>query len=510
MRKIKEVLRLKYESSLSERKISGACQIGRATVSEYIRRFKSAQLEWPLPQGLTQEELESRLFPVSENERKSKGLGLDYVYWLQELAKPNVTREVLWSEYQQTSPEGVGYSRFCSLLREYQKTLKYSLRQEHKGGEKVFLDFGQGLDLVDPQTGESVTTNLFVAAWGASNYTYVHAVLRQDVANWISVNVGAMTFFGVSPRILVPDNLKAAVTKPCYYEPQVHPAFLDFSRHYQTLVMPARPRKPKDKAKVENAVKLAKRWILARLRNRIFTSLHEMNETIAPLLEKFNNKLMKKIGKSRRELFEALDKPHALPLPEKAYEYADWKPVKAGPDYHVEYERHYYSVPYTHIHRQLEVRATALVVEILHRGERLASHARSYQKHGYTTVMEHRPPAHQKYLLWTPERIKTWAQKSGEAVSALVCEIMARREFPETAYRSCLGIIRLAQRFPVERLNAACSRALTFRILTYQGVKNILSKNLDQLPPETTTPQNQSHENIRGAKYYGQEVVTIH
>lgn len=507
MRKIKEVLRLKYENRLSDRMLARACALGRTTVAEYVRRFEITKIGWPLPETITEEELEKRLFPIKTAEGKNTRLPLDFAYWVQELAKPDVTKEVLWSEYKQTEPSGYGYSRFCELLREYQKRLHYSLRQDYKAGEKVFLDFGKGLCLVDPQTGERIPTHLFVAAWGASNYTFVRAVLHQDLANWIGVNVAALNFFGVCPKVEVPDNLKAAVSKPCWYEPEVHPTFAEFSRHYGTLIMPTRPRKPKDKAKVENAVKLAKRWILARLRNRIFTSLSDMNEAIAELLERFNRKLMKKIGKSRLELFETLDKPHALPLPATAYEYSDWKPVKAGPDYHIEYEQHYYSVPYIYIRKQLEVRATGTVVEIVFREERVCSHARSYQKYAYTTLMEHRPPAHQKYLEWTPERILAWARKSGDAVGELVEAIMQRREFPEQAYRSCLGIIRLAKHFSPERLNAACSRALAYRILTYRGVKSILVKKLDQLQTEETTRRSQSHENIRGASYYDQEVM---
>lgn len=508
MRKIKEVLRLKYENQLSDRMIARACSLGRTTVQEYILRFETAKLGWPLPEALSEAALEKRLFPGNASEDKTR-LPLDYVYLVQELARQDMTKEVLWSEYKQAEPEGYGYSRFCELLREYQKGLKYSLRQDYKAGEKTFLDFGDGLCLVDGQTGERISTNLFVMTWGVSNYTFARAVLHQDLPTWIGVNVAALNFFGVCPKVQVPDNLKSAVSKPCYYEPEINPTFMEFSRHYGTLIMPARPGKPKDKAKVENAVKLAKRWILARLRNRIFTSLSDMNEAIAELLERFNRKLMKKIGKSRLELFETLDKPHALPLPATAYEYSDWKPVKAGPDYHIEYEQHYYSVPYTLIRKQLEVRATGTVVEILHRGERIASHARSYQKYAYTTVMEHRPPAHQKYLEWTPERILTWAQKSGDAVGELVETIMQRREFPEQAYRSCLGIIRLAKHFSAERLNAACSRALSYRILTYRGVKSILVKKLDQLQTEEAQQPSRSHENIRGADYYGKE-VTVH
>ena len=510
MRKIKEVLRFKYEKQLSDCMIARACALGRVTVQEYILRFKIAKLSWPLPESLTAEALEKQLFPGPIGDKPRPPL--DYAYLAQELSRPNVTKEVLWSEYKQAEPTGYGYSRFCELLRAYQKRLKYRLRQNYTAGEKGFLDFGTGLSLLNPETGERIPTQLFVFAWGASNYTFAQAVLHQDLSSWIEVNVAALNFFGVCPRIEVPDNLKAAVNKPCYYEPELHPTFLEFSRHYGTLIMPTRPRKPKDKAKVETAVKLAKRWILARLRNRIFTTLYDMNKAIAELLERFNRKLMKKFGKSRLELFENLDKPNALPLPESPYEYADWKPVKPSINYHVEYDHHYYSVPYTFIHQVLEVRATARIVEINHSGQRICSHTRSFQKHAYTTVREHMPLAHQKYLNWTPERIMERAQQSGDTVRSLVEQILARRQFPEQAYRTCLGIVRLTKHFSAQRLNAACQRALAYRIHTYRGIKNILAKNLDELLPEATPQRSRSHENIRGARYYvrDQKEVTIH
>jgi len=512
MRKIKEILRFKHNNNLSGRKIAKICVTGRTTVQDYIRRFEASPLTWPLPESMTDEELEKQLFPPNKNPENNNRVPLDFPYLVSELSRPDVTKEVLWSEYKQADPDGYGYSRFCDLLRDYQKRLHYSLRQDHIAGEKVFLDFGKGLNLINPATGERISTQLFVAAWGVSNYTFACAVLHQDLASWIRGNVASLNFFGVCPKIEVPDNLKAAVNKPCRYEPEVQPTFVEFSRHYGTMIMPARPRKPKDKAKVETAVKLAKRWILARLRNEIFTSLADMNQAIMELLKRFNQKLMKKIGKSRLELFEHLDKPNALTLPDKPFEYADWKPVKSGPSYHVEYDHHYYSVPHTFIRQTLEVRATDTVIEILFKGQRICSHARSYKQQEYTTVRDHMPVAHQKYLEWTPDRIIAQAKKYGEAAGLLVENIFSRSKYPEQASRTCLGIIRLVKNFSEDRLNNACQRALDYHIYTYRGLQNILSKNLDQHTEETTTSSTPSHENIRGAQYYNleQAEVTIH
>lgn len=505
MRKIKEVLRLGYERGLSMRQVASCCNLGRTTTQEYFRRFRAAGLSWPLPEELTDELLEKKLFPeeaVNESAREP----LNYPYLIQELARPNVTMALLWEEYKQTHPDGYQYSQFCNLIRSYRKTLNYSMRQEHKAGEKVFVDFGEGLKLIDPKTGRVIPTKLFVAAWGASTFTFATASLGEDLASWIEVNVDALEHFGCCPKAIVPDNLKAAVSKACRYEPDLNPTYAEFARHYGIVIFPARPHRPKDKPKVENAVRLAKRWILAKLRNRIFFSLAELNEAIFELLEILNNRLMKRLKKSRRELFEALDKPNALPLPEKRYEFAEWKKVTVSVDYHVCYDDHYYSVPFTLLHQPLEIRATGQVIEVIRKGQRICSHQRSYRQHQYTTKVEHMPKSHQQYLEWTPDRIRSWAGKYGPAAKELVEKIMQSRKFPEQAYRSCLGIIRLGNRYAPERLDQACRRALVYRVESYQGVKNILTRGLDkQSGEEQPRAAPIRHENIRGAEYYLRE-----
>lgn len=502
MRKIKEVLRLGYENRVSMRKISLCCNLGKGTVQDYFRRFRVSGLTWPLPEEIGDEELERRLFP-KKNAKKVEKPPLNYEYLFQEMKRENVTLAILWEEYKQENPQGYQYSKFCDLYRKYLKTLNYSMRQEHKAGEKTFVDFGSGLSLVDPQTGDMIPTQLFVSVWGASHYAFAMAVSGEDLSNWIEANAAALEYYGCCPKAIVPDNLKSGVAKACRYEPDINPTYAEFARHYDLVIFPARPYRAKDKAKVENGVRLAKRWILAKLRNRIFYSLSELNEAIAELLEALNNKLMQRLKKSRREMFELWDQPHARPLPEKRYEFAEWKTVRVSLDYHVGFDEHFYSVPYTLIHQELEIRATRRVIEIFKKGERVCSHQRNYLRHKYTTRVEHMPKSHQQYLEWTPTRILEWAGKYGPAVRELVERIMAQRKFPEQAYRSCLGIIRLEKRYTPEKLDRACRRALDYRVESYQGVKNILLRGLDRLAggesPQATIIQ---HENIRGPKYY--------
>jgi transposase len=506
MRKIREILRLHFENKLSINQISEVCSIARSTVQEYLRRFNTSKLPWPLPTDLTDELLEKQLYPPKPNALQ-QDRGLDYNYFLQELRRPNVTKEVLWSEYKQANPGGYQYSYFCDLLRQAAKKSKYSMRQIHKGGEKVFVDFGKGLNFIAPDTGEVIPTQLYVSCWGASNYLFAQAVLKEDLVSWISAHVAALNYFGCCPKAIIPDNLKAAVTKACRYEPELNPTYLEFAQHYGTTVLPARPHHPKDKAKVETGVKLGKRWILARLRNHKFTSLAQLNDAISELLEQFNNRIMKAVGQNRKTMFTQLDLPNALPLPEKPYEYADWKWASVNINYHVQYDHHDYSVPYTTgCGQRVGIRATGSTIEIyanVHKqSQRIASHTRSYRKHGYTTKNEHMPASHRKFLEWTPERIISWAQKCGPAVKALVEAMLKRKVHPEQSYKSCLGIIRLTNHYSHTKLNLACQRALQFRVFSYKGIKNILSKHLESLNTTTKPVYRSQHENIRGADYF--------
>jgi len=504
MRKIKEVLRLHYEAGLSQANIAKVNHISRYTVQQYIMRFSAAGLNWPLNESVNEMALESKLFPGKLD--KSDRPAPDYGYLLQEIRRPDATLSVLWEEYKQQHPDGYQYSYFCDLFNAYRGKLNLSRRQEHKAGEKTFLDFGDSpLVITDRQAKTQTPTKIFVSVWGASNFLYAESSLDEKLATWISLNIHALEYYGCCPRAMVPDNLKSAVSKASRYEPDINPTYAEFAEHYGTVIFPARPYRPKDKSKAENGVTLAKRWILFRLRNQTFYSLSELNQAIRGLLDDFNNRIMKKIKKSRRELFELWDKPHALPLPQRRYEFAEWKKAKVQFNYHIACDDHNYSVPYTFIHKQVDIKATRNLVEVYYKGNRICCHARGYIAHGYTTLREHMPEKHLKYLEWTPDRILSYAGKYGASVKALVQEIMAQRKYPQQAYKSCMGIIRLENAYSAQRLNLACQRALQYRAYSYRSIVNILDKGLDKQMSSPSSPSvSRNHENIRGADYYNE------
>lgn len=507
MRKIKEVLRLSSHGELSARQVAHSLNISCSAVKEYQERAKKAGLTWPLPDSLSEQELEEKLFPPPLTvETAAKPLpDFDYIY--QELKthkKVNLTLDLLWREYKEQHPEGYQYSQYCDLYRRYRGKLDYSMRQDHRGGEKLFVDYGEGLNLIDCQSGEPIKTQLFVAVWGASNYSYAEATLTQQTPDWIGSHVRAFEYFGCLPKILVPDCLKSAVVRACRYEPDLNPTYAEMAGHYGICVLPARPAHPKDKAKVETGVLIAKRWILALLRHRVFYGLAELNGAIHELLERLNGRALRKWKKSRRELFELFDQPNALSLPEKPYEYAEWKLATVNIDYHVEVDQHYYSVPYKLLREKLDVRLTAHTVEAFQKGERVVCHVRSFIPHRHSTLKEHMPPAHQNYLEWTPSRIVSWAEKTGPATAELVQRIIDSRTHPEQAYRSCLGILRLEKHYSQQRLENACLRALKFGALSFKALRNILENGLDRLEEKQdgSQPALPDHENIRGSGYY--------
>jgi len=504
MRKIAEVLRLKWECGLSNRTIARSCSISHSTVAEYVRRAQEAGLTWPLPPDMREDTLYELLFPKAPSPESRVIPCPDWSLVHTELHRKSVTLRLLWVEYRETHPDGYGYSQFCALYRAWGKCLKPSMRFAHKGGEKVFVDYaGQTVPIVDPHSGEVLPAQIFIGVLGASSYTYAEAQESQELFNWISAHVRMFAFFGGVPEIVVPDNLKAGVKHPSRYEPDLNPTYHDLARHYGTVVIPARVRKPKDKAKAEVGVQVVERWILARLRNHTFFSLADLNRDIRELLAEVNTRPMEHLDRSRRELFVELDQPALNPLPQQPYEYADWKKARVNIDYHVEFDKHYYSAPYTLMQEEVLIRATQSTVEICFNGERVASHRRVKAPGRYTTVAEHMPPAHQKYLEWSPERLVSWAQKTGPHTAQLVQVLLDSREHPQQAYRSCLGLLRLGSRYGEERLEAACRRALPAGIHSYKGVKNILDAKLDQAEvdePSTIVPD--SHEHIRGQNYY--------
>ena len=508
MRKIKDVLRLRHETGRSQREIARACGIAQPTVLEYLRRAEGAGIRWPLPEGLSETELEARLFPApAASSRPRPTPDCRHIYdELRKHRKFNLTLYQLWLEYREQHPEeGYRYTQYCDYYRRWRGKLDYVMRQEHRAGEKLFVDYGEGLSIVDPQTGELIPTQLFVATWGASNCTYAEASLTQKLPDWIGSHVRAFGYFKCVPRAIVPDNLKSGVTKACFYEPELNATYAEMAGHYGTAILPARPRKPRDKAKVENGVLVSKRWILAVLRNRTFFSLAELNAAISELLEALNARKMRKLKKSRREVFEELDRPAAKPLPDRPYQFAEWLGPRVNIDYHIEVDGHYYSVPFQLIREKLDIRLTAHTLEAFFKGKRVAAHARSRVKGGYTTIKEHMPPEHRRFAEWTPSRMVAWARKSGPFTAKLVERVLETKAFPEQGYRACLGIIRLGQRYEEGRLEAAARRALIFNTVSYRSVRSILANGLDR-QQESDLDASQGvlplHENIRGGEYY--------
>ena len=509
MRKIKEVLRLKYEAGRSHGEIARSCVIAHSTVLEYLRRAEAAGVRWPLPVGTTDTELERQLFPAEILGRDTEVPLPDCQMIYNELRRWRsdcaLTLTQLWVEYKDNNPGGYQYTQFCEHYRRWLGKLDYVMRQEHRGGEKLFVDYTGSLAITNPETGEKIPTQLFVGTWGASNYTYADASLSQELPNWIASHVRAFRYFGCAPRVLVPDNLKSGVTKACFYDPEINPTYADLAEHYGIVVLPAKARRPRYKAIVENGVLVAKRWILAVLRHRTFFSLAELNAAIQELLELLNTRPMRKLKKSRRQIFEEIDLPVALRLPERPYEFAEWKKVRVNIDYHIEVDHHYYSVPFRLIREQLDVCMTAATIEAFFRGERVAVHARSHAWHKPTTLPEHMPAEHRRYAEWTPSRMLEWAGKTGPSTAKLAGDILASKTFPEQGYRAVLGLLRLGRTYGADRLEAACARALRFGSASYRYVHSILARGLEaQAEPEAESSQAALpfHENIRGGDYY--------
>jgi transposase len=507
MRKNKEILRLKHELNLSTRQIAESLNISHSTVGDVLRRAGGAGLSWPLPEGLDDATLQAKLYPG--NPGPAHGRAEPDLEWVhRELRRKGVTMQLLWAEYKQAHVDGYQYTQFCDRYNRWHGKLNLVLRQSHRAGEKTFLDYvGPTVPIVDPRTGEVHEAYVFVAVLGASSYTYAEATWSQDLWDWIGANCRAFEFFGGVTDILVPDNLKAGVTLASRYDPEVNRSYAEMAAHYGTVVIPTRPRKPRDKAKAEAGVLLVERWILAALRNRRFFSLAELNEAIAELLVRLNNQLFQKLSGSRRSLYETLDRPALRPLPGQRYELAEWKKAKANIDYHVQVEHNFYSVPHQLVHVELEVRLTGAVVEVFHAGKRVASHLRLRGKGQYSTDPQHRPIAHQKHLEWTPSRIIHWAGTVGPAAAQLVQAIMADRPHPEQGYRACLGILRLSNHFTPERLEAAAARAVAIGATTYRSVQSILQQGLDRIPLPLDaggSPPTPVHPNVRGPEYYRQ------
>src|SRR5579884_1884314 len=514
MRKIREILRLKYELGLGQRAIASSCAVAKTSVCEYLKRAEAAGLTWERARELTDAEVESRLFRhVGRNEPNTRA-PIDFLWVHKELHRPGVTLQQLWLEYREAATaRGLGrggayqYSQFCDLYADFRARLEPSMRQVHRAGEKVFIDYsGKKPHLVDRETGEVTEVELFVAVLGASNYTFAEATLTQRLGDFVASNVRAFEYFGCVPEVVVPDQLRSAVSGPHRYDPQINATYLEMAQHYGVAIVPARPKKPRDKAKVEVGVQVVQRWILACLRHRIFFSIDELNAAIAELLERLNARAFQKLDGCRRSAFESIDRPVMKPLPATRYELADWKDAKVNIDYHVEYQGRLYSVPHALIGAEVEVRATTTTVEILHGGERVVAHRRSYGPKGTAITLEsHRPKSHRDYGEWPPSRLVSWASTIGPSVASVVERILADRPHPEHGFRSCMALIRTAKQYGHERTEAACRRALAIGAPTRKSVEAILKRGLDRVPLDDTAapaPRIVVHENVRGGDYF--------
>ena len=504
MRKTKEILRLALSEGMSQRQIAQSTGASKTTVQDVLSKARTIGMNWEQLKDLREAAIVSRLMPSRREAGKPEP---DWSYVQSELAKKGTTLLLLWLDSKQENPEALSYSRFCQHFRDWKKTSSLSMRQQHIAGEKLFVDYsGLGVPWLDLETGEIRKAEVFVAVLGASSFTFAMATPDQTSRSWLDCHVAALEFLGGVPKAIVPDNLRSGVSRACRYDPDTNLAYLALAEHYETAIIPTRAYKPKDKAKAEVGVQVVQRWILAILRRQTFTSIREINEFLRPLLDKLNDRVMRHRASSRRELFESIDKPALKALPSARFSAPEWKMAKVNIDYHVEFEKHYYSVPFTFVGRKVDVKATSLMLEIYCEGERIALHPRAWGSVGrHSTISAHMPPAHQAHAEWTPERILNWASDTGPKAEELCRKIIESRRHPEQGFRTCLGIMRLGKQYSSDRLEKACGMALDMKSLRYRTIQDILKNELDRKirPLKIVNPiVIDHHENIRGANYY--------
>lgn len=506
MRMILDVLRLRLDADLSERHTARSLGVPRTTVQDYLVRFRRSGLSWPLPPALDVEALERALFPADAGPPAALRALPDWAAVAREKKRKGVTLQLLWQEYRDVERDGYSYSQFAELYRRWRATLDPVLRQEYRAGERTFVDYaGMTVDVLDLTTGALRTAQIFVAALGASNYTYAEATWTQQLPDWIASHVRMVEYFGGVSALIIPDNLRTGVTYASYYDPEINATYAEWAAHYGTAVLPTRIVSPRDKAKVETAVQIVEREILAPMRHHHFTSLAELNAAIRERLERLNARPFQKLLGTRRTLFEATDRDALRPLPATRYEYAEWRTAKVNIDYHIAVDKHFYSVPYQLVRATVTVRTTATMLEVLHRGTRVAAHARAHTPGTYSTDPAHRPKSHQRHLEWTPSRLVHWGTSIGAATGAVVEHILASKPHPEMGYRACLGLLSLGKRYGNARLEAAAVRAQTSGAMSYRSIRSILVQGLDHAPPESVAAATRlpaTHHNVRGPAYY--------
>ncbi|MEY9345606.1 transposase [Bradyrhizobium liaoningense] len=502
MRQIRQMLRLARDG-VSAREIGRTLGVARSTIQDNLKRALTAGLAWPLAGDLTDAVLEQRLFAhagVRRGFRRRREP--DWASLACELKRPGVNLMVLWEEYRAVHPEGYGYSRFCDLFREFDRRLSPTMRQDHPAGDKVFVDYsGKKIMIVDRETGVVRDAEIFVAVLGASNYTYAEATWTQTLPDWIEAHVRMFRFFGGVPRLVVPDNLKSGVHRASFYDPEINRSYGMMASHYGVGILPARPRKPRDKAKVEAGVRFAQTYILGRLRRQTFFSLAEANAAIAAALERINAHIMRRLGVSRRQLFETVEMSVLASLPDADYQFAEWRVARVSLDYHVEIDGFFYSVPHGLIREQVDVRATTRTIELFHRGSRVAAHQRRYGGRRHGTDPDHMPSAHRRYAEWTPERFRRWGRSIGLNTEGLVLAILANRPHPEQGFRTCLGVLRLFKDLDPERAELIAARAVAVRALTYKSIASIIANKLDR-SARPTDDVVVDHPNLRGPGYF--------
>jgi len=505
MRKIKELLRLKFECDLNTRQIATSLSIAVGSVHDYLARVRIAGLKWPLPDGMSEQHLEALLFPPPVSHGSDNRPLPDWDKIDIELKRKGLTLRLLWEEYRTGYPEGLCYSQFCKRFDDFKQTLDPRMRQSHKAGEKLFVDYaGPTLPLTDPVTGETHGAQIFVATQGASSYTYAEATLTQTIPDWIGSHIRAFESFGGVTELLVCDHLRTGVNTSCPFEPDIQRTYEDMAAHYGTAVLPARVVSPRDKGKVEAGVQSIEERVLAPLRNRQFFSLFDMNQAIWPLVAAMNQRKMQNRDHSRADLFEQLDRPALLCLPIRRYEIGLWAHARVSVDYHICVDDRFYSVPFRLLKLQVDARTSADIVEVFHKGERVASHVRVSKKYGYSTQTEHMPDTHKTYAEWTPERILAWLQRTGEATRTVGEVILASRPHPQQGFRACFGLVRLSEQYGSDRVEAASRKAIAISSPSYTSVKAILKNNMDRLPDRPSEPARPpiQHSNVRGANYY--------
>ena len=503
MRRFREALCLHLQGGLTYNQVGRVLKISKSVVGKYVSLARVAGVDCAVADGLDDDELEARLYRPALP-RSSHQLAPDFGRVHQELKRAGVTLMLVWEEYATGNLLAYKYTSFCVKYRAFAATQQRSMRQVHIAGEKLFVDYaGSTVPIVDAATGEITQAQIFVATLGASNYTFACATPRQTTVDWIGAQVLALEFIGRAPRLIVPDQTRSLIKTPDRHDPDPNRNYEEFAKHYGCAVLPARPAHPRDKPKVEGAVLLVQRWILARLRNRRFFSLAELNQAIALLLADLNQRPFKKLPGCRRSAFEQLDAPALRALPAQRFELSRWKSAKVNIDYHVEFEAHYYSVPHRLVGARLDVRVTGQLLECFASNQRVAGHALSTVHGGFTTVPEHMPASHRAHLEWTPAKLVAWGQGVGVSTAAVVTWQLERRAHPEQGYRACLGLLALARRYTPVRLEAACTRAMAIRAPTLRSVTNILKCGLDSQRALRTDAANPviEHANVRGPGY---------